>query len=168
MEALGMIDLMSYILGKNSGGSGGGLTKIAEKSYNVTTTSAVKEYIETWDTGHPEIWTSDSILYIRVRDEAGKRNGYFYGSDTFFYNEYPYNNNTLYRFSNGLRYIRSINENGTMKSNFYTGTSGNGIWADNFSNDGKISIVDQYSSNNSRAIDGTYKVEVFLIDAPIV
>lgn len=75
-------------------GQGTSWTKIVEteQSFQI---SGIRDYlIYTWLTGHREFWTSDKIIYIRIRDKAGPRIGYFYGSDTFFICRYPKNNNT--------------------------------------------------------------------------
>ena len=69
--------------GTASGGSSS-WTKVAEKSYQISTTSTTAETVETWATGHSELWTNEKFIYVRVRDTAGKRSGYFYGTDQFF------------------------------------------------------------------------------------
>ena len=71
--------------GTGSGGSSS-WTKIAETSYQVSTASTTVATVATWETGHSEIWTGNKIVYVRIRDTAGKRSGYFYGIDAFFMN----------------------------------------------------------------------------------
>ncbi len=142
-------------------------TKVAETSYQVSTTNTYSEDVAMWATGHSELWTSDKIVYVRIRDTAGKRNGYFYGSDQFFYNILPVNGNTTstsattgirmyFRYTTGAGY-------GMLSA---TTTSGHGVYADIVYPDGRIRIRKRYSSTNSLTIDGTYSVEVYLLDPP--
>ena len=153
--------------GTNSGGGSGGdsaWTKIAETSYQVSTTSTSASTVATWETGHSEIWTGSKWVYVRVRDTAGKRSGYFYGSDQFFYNSdlanggaqptYIYTALRIY-----LRYSRT-----TITPTPTTGSSGYGVWADYLYQDGRIRIRQRYNSSYSLTVDGTYKVEVYLLD----
>lgn len=153
------------ITGTASGGSSA-WTKVCEKSYqisNFTTTAATTE--EEWATGHSELWTSDKIVYVRIRDTAGERKGYFYGSDQFFYNVHPVNGNTTTSASTWIRtYFRYSNSSyGISTTN---STTGYGVYADTVYSDGTIRIRKRYSSTNSLTINGTYKVEVYLLDPP--
>ena len=153
--------------GTSSGGGGSSAwTKVAETSYQVSTTSTSMVTVATWETGHSEIWTSDKILYIRVRDTAGKRAGYFYGSDTFFINPYPANGGGSVSLSVGMRAILYYTSEGKYPTTNYTnsGSTSYGVFADTIYNDGEIRIRRRYSSTYSLTINGTYKVEVYLLD----
>lgn len=130
-------------------------TKVAETSYQVSTTSTSASTVATWATGHSEIWTTEKILYVRIRDTAGKRAGYFYGSDNFFTGVFLGTSNSGVRFS-----IYYDNSGAYGKS----GTSGYGVYADTVYSDGRLRISQRYHSRNSLTIDGTYKVEVYLLD----
>ena len=142
-------------------------TKVAETTYQVSTTSTSAADVATWATGHSELWTSDKIVYVRIRDTAGKRNGYFYGSDQFFYNILPVNGNTTSTSATTWirMYFRYTTDAGYGMSSATT-TSGYGVYADTVYPDGRIRIRKRYSSTNSLTIDGTYKVEVYLLDPP--
>jgi lysophospholipase L1-like esterase len=141
-------------------------TKVAETSYQVSTTSTSSATVDTWATGHSELWTSDKIVYVRVRDTAGKRTGYFYGSDTFFINHGMANGTSASSYANGVRQIFHVNNNGEYETYAFGGTSGYGVYPDTFYSDGRIRIRRRYNANYSLTINSTYKVEVYLLDPP--
>lgn len=144
-------------------GAASSWTKVAETSYQVSTTSTNAATVDTWATGHSELWTSDKIVYVRVRDTAGKRAGYFYGSDNFLVNVIPLLGTTT-STATMVHYAikcRSDSNYGVIASN---GTSGYGVFPDTLYSDGRIRIRTLYNRNNSLTIDGTYKVEVYLLD----
>lgn len=149
----------------SSGGSSS-WTKVAETSYQVNTTSTSTATVDTWATGHSELWTSDKIVYVRVRDTAGKRAGYFYGSDTFFINHGMANPSYSSSYTNGVRQIFYVNTDGDYGTYADGGTYGYGVYPDAFYSDGRIRIRRKYNVNYSLTINGTYKVEVYLLDPP--
>lgn len=152
-----------------SGYGGGGAsswTKVAETSYQVSTTSTSAAIVDIWATGHSEIWTSDKIVYVRIRDTAGKRAGYFYGVDAWVMNMYP-KNLSIYAQSSYLVYqIWYVKSNGEYGYRYGYNTTGYGVYPDTIYNNGNIRVASRYSSVNSLTIDGTYKVEVYLLDPP--
>lgn len=146
-----------------TGGGASSWTKVAETTYQVSTTSTATTTVATWETGHSELWTSDKFVYVRIRDTAGKREGYFYGSDQFFMNHIPINGSTGIDTSvSGRFYICYANE--VFATGYHSGTSGYGLYADTLYNDGRIRMRVKYSTAHSRTIDGTYKAEVYLLD----
>ena len=147
--------------GTSSGGGGSSSwTKVCEKSYQVTYSSSTIETVEIWATGHSELWTKADWIYVRIRDTEGKRNGYFYGTDEFFYNTLP-NSGTNTSISTAIRvYMKYDNGLYTYST---TASSGYGVWADTLYSDGRIRIRKRYNSNSSGTIDGTFKVEVYLL-----
>lgn len=152
-----------------SGGGGGASswTKVAETSYQVNTTSTNAITVATWATGHSELWTSDKIVYVRVRDTAGKRAGYFYGTDNFFFNIYPKNNSATSETTDGIiRAIWRVSSDGNSGYVFRYGygTTGYGVYSGPFYSDGRIAIRARYNGTYSLTINGTYKVEVYLLD----
>ena len=152
--------------GTGSGGGASSWTKVAETSYQISTTNTSATTVATWETGHSEIWTSNKWLYIRVRDTAGKRAGYFYGSDNFLVNISPINNNNSATNNNAFsHYI--IRYTTVPSYTIYTGTSTSyGVYPDLIYPNGNIRIMVRYNSNQSLTINGTYKVEVYLLDPP--
>ena len=153
-----------YTIAAASGSSS--WTKVAETSYQVSTTSTSTGTVDTLATGHSELWTSSKWVYVRVRDTAGKRNGYFYGSDQFFYNQTVANGSTdSTSVSTVMRIYMRYSDN-AFATAVSTGTSAYGVWADTIYSDGSVRIRRRYNSANSLTINGTYKVEVYLLDNP--
>jgi hypothetical protein len=143
----------------SSGGSSA-WTKIAETSYYASTTSTTPATVDTWATGHSEIWTSDKIVYIRIRDTAGKRAGYFFGSDNYFH--IPPGEATSN--ANGARFAIRYASGGDYGISSTINTTGYGVFIDTVYNDGRIRIRKRYNSSYSLTVNGTYKVEVYLLD----
>lgn len=150
--------------GTSSGGGGGGATLIASKQVTTSTTSTTASTVETWSTGHSEVWTSAKIVYVKVRDHAGKRNGYFYGSDSFFLNILPINSSSTTSTTASIRYI--FRYNSSAFGSFQTSnTTGYGVFADTIYSDGRFRIRQRYNSTYSLTVNGTYDVQVYLLDA---
>ena len=156
-----------------SGGSS--YTLIASTSYQVNTTSTTAVSVGTFETEDTSIWTSNKMVFVKIRDSAGRRNGYFYGSDSIICNNAPGNN--LSSTSNYLIY-------GTM---YYQNTAGNlinmnlqrtrssyqiegyGVYPRLIYDDGSIDIFARYSSSSyitTQTINGTFNVEVYLLEWP--
>jgi hypothetical protein len=143
-------------------------TKVAETTYQVSTTSTSPTMVATWETGHSELWTADKIVYVRIRDTAGKRARYFYGVDAWVINVYPKNPTlSTYTSSSDLIYqIWRVQSNGEYAYRQGYDMTGYGVYASTIYRDGRIDIRSRYNSNYSLTIDGTYKVEVYLLDPP--
>lgn len=152
--------------GTSSGGGGASSwTKVCETSYQVSTTSTSAATVDTWVTGHSELWTSSKWVYVRIRDTAGKRNDYFYGSDQVFYNVNVVNGTSETSATAALR-ISTRYSNNAFATSSATGTTGYGVYADTLYSDGRIRIRRRYNSGASLTINGTYKVEVYLLNTP--
>lgn len=148
-------------------GGGSSWTKVAESTYTVSTTSTSVATVGTLATGSNDLWTSDEWVYVRVRDMAGKRTGYFYGSDQFFYNYNPANGETvLIYMSYSLRLGKMYTDNGLFTTAPAMGSTGYGVYADRLYKDGRVRIRSRYDESNSLTIDGTYKVEVYTLAMP--
>ncbi len=106
-------------------------------------------------------WTKTKIIYVRIRDKAGKRAGYFYGSDVFFINSNAANESTG-NFTAGGRIMLTYSTSSTWS--LASGT-GYGVWAQVLRSSGSIGIYAKYSSS-SLTINGTYKCEVYALDYP--
>lgn len=146
--------------GTNSGGGGASSwTKVAETTVTVSTTSTSASDVTTWETGHSELWTSDKWVYVRIRDTAGKKSGYFYGSDQFFLIRTSGTNTQV----SGRFNIR-CSSSGTYGVSSTTSSTGYGVYADTMHSDGSIRIRKRYSSSSSLTINGTYKVEVYFLN----
>ena len=112
------------------------------------------------------------MLYVKIRDTAGRRNGYYYGSDCMFANSVPGNN--LSATSNYSVHGTSYYQNSAgnlvnftlQRTNSSSATQGYGVYATNVHNDGSIDIYARYNSSNTLTINGTFKVDVYLLDWP--
>lgn len=154
--------------GTSSGGGGGSSawTKVAETTVTTSTTSTSASTVTTWVTGHSELWTSDKLVYVRVRDTAGKRTGYFYGSDQFIVNFSPVNGTTASTTTTAGRFVHRYSVNSEFRTYSAGSTTGYGVYVDTLYSDGRLRIRQRYGDNYSLTIDGTYKVEVYLLDPP--
>lgn len=147
----------------NVSGGTSAWTKVAETSYQVSTTSTSAATVATWSTGHSELWTDSKWVYVRIRDTAGERAGYFYGSDQFFI---VYSTNNTSTTVSGRFYTR-YTSSGVYTTSSSSSTTGYGVYADALHSEGSLRIRSRYNSSNSLTIDGTYSVEVYLLDPPI-
>lgn len=125
---------------------------------NYTSTTAASAGSKAFNSA---VSTKDKIIWIRIRDKAGKRAGYFAGSDTFFINTNRGNGSTSTYAAAG-RFIHRY-----TASNVWATYIGNaGVYGYSISSAGNIVIRKCYSSTNSLIIDGTYLVDVFILDYP--
>lgn len=143
-----------------TGGGESSWTKLGEKDITTASTSTSNSNVGTISCGS-EAFTKDKIIYVRVRDTAGPRAGYFLGSDSFFININKANNSTTALSLAG----RLIHRYST--SSQYAVTSGTyGIYGYSITNAGVVNIYRRYNSTYSLTIDGTYHVEVYSLDYP--
>ena len=161
-------DPISFLLGSKAGGGGGGgdsaWTKLAEQDITVSTSSTSSTDVGTISAG-AEAWTSAKMVYVRVRDKAGKRNGYFYGSDVFFINERAANGSTS-DLTTMAGHLNSYINDAWTGLGFNMSGYGYGVYATKLKNNGDVVIESKYNSNNSRTIDGTFHVEVYTLEWP--
>lgn len=149
----------SLITGTASGGGGTGWTKISSTELTVNTTSTSAASAGTIALGS-SAYTKDKIIYVRIRDKSGKRNGYFYGSDTYFMNYWKANGATttlsvvaqcLYRYNNDA----------------LAATAGAyGVYGYSINSSGTLTIRRRYNSTNTLTINSTYTIDVYTIDPP--
>lgn len=147
--------------GTSSGGGGSSpWTHIITQEVAVTTTETSAKTAATIQCGKA-IYTKDQIVWVHIRDKAGKRAGYFYGSDSFFVNTYRGNGSTSTFAAPACEYIR------VTTSGAYTGVSGQyGVWGYSISSAGALIIRRRYNSTNTLTIDGTFRVDVYTLDLP--
>ena len=125
-------------------------------SANTTNTTATN--LTTISVG-TSAYTKDKLLYVRIRDHAGKRAGYFYGSDTFFMNDNAASGLTNTYNTPTCHYARYTGAN-----EFLGGTGYYGVYGYSIASNGNLVLRTRYNSTNSTTINGTYDVQVFLID----
>lgn len=142
------------------GGGSSPWKHIITEEITVSTTETTAKTAATISCGS-EISTKDKIVWVHIRDKAGKRAGYFYGSDAFFVNTYRGNGSTSTFAAPAVEYIR------VSTSGAYTGVSGQyGVWGYSISSSGSLIIRRRYNSSNTLTIDGTFQVDVYTLDLP--
>lgn len=139
-------------------------TLLGSHEFTVNTTSTSAASVGTF-TVPTTVWTKDKAIYIRIRDKAGKRAGYFYGTDNWFINLNAQTGSTS-AFSAGLRYIRRYSSSSVFGQYYGSSTTGYGVYVYSIAKNGTITIYSRYSSNYSLTINGTYVVEVYTLDLP--
>ena len=155
------------VTGAYEGTGGSSWHLVASKDITVSTTSTSASQADTIAVPYTTS-TDESIIYVKVRDKAGKRAGYFLGSDTFIFNTNKANNSTseqstiariIHRYSSSSQY--GVYTSGS--------TTGYGVYAYSIQNssgtaDRNVLIYRRYSSSYSLTINGTYNVQVYLLD----
>ena len=133
-----------------------GSTEITTSSTSTTATSVGTLTI-------PEAYDGNKIIMVRVRDKAGKRAGYFYGSDSFFMNYQDASGGTS-TITYAGRLIHRVTSAGAYTSYVGATTTGYGVYGYSISSAGVVTIQRRYNSNYSLTINGTYVVEVWALD----
>ena len=143
-------------------GGGSSWTKVGETwelaIEDYTSTTAVSAGTKTYGSS---IVTKDKIIYVRIRDKAGKRAGYFIGSDCFFINANKANGSTS-TFATSGRIIHRC----TTSNTFGTYSGACGVYGYSISNAGVLTLRKCYNANYSLKIEGTYLIDVFTLDYP--
>ena len=148
---------------QGGGGGGSSYTLLGSAEFPVNTASTSDTSVGSISCG-ASAYTSSKIVYVRVRDKAGKRTGYFYGSDVFFINPNKANGSSSTFTSSVKIIIKRISD---TKWAIYIGTtSGYGVYAKSITTDGEVSINSRYNSSNSSIINGTFRCEVYALDWP--
>lgn len=147
--------------GSASGGSSYTLIDEFDVEANTTSTSAGNLISKTYS----GLYRSDKIVYVRVRDKAGKRAGYFYGSDTYFMN-YQKANGSTSALTYAARLIHRYSTSSQWSTYIGATSNGYGVYGYDISSAGRLRIYQRYNSNYSLTINGTYHVEVYLLDWP--
>ena len=156
----GLVDttLISALTVNVSGGGGSNWTLIGSAEFEVNTSSTTEAIV-----GNVELssydFNKDDIIWIHVRDKAGKRNGYFFGNDTIFSNVTTANGNPNGILSQAQKMVISVSSAGT----YSIGSSSYGVYAYTVSKtqaEHNVLIKSKYNSSNG-TINGTYKVDVY-------
>lgn len=140
---------------------GSSYTQIYSGTQTINTTSTSATSVTTAALGS-SYYTSDKIIYVKIRDKAGPRNGYFTGSDAFFFN--PYKKNGTTTNATKTLFVTSKSSSGTFTTYVTTGTSGYGVYAYSLNSSGQLAIYRRYNSTNSLTINGTYDIKVYALD----
>ena len=141
--------------GTGSGGGGGSnWVLLASEEVEVSTTSTSAQEVATIQLNNTPV--KDDIIWVHVRDKAGKRNGYYYGGDGTFLIDVD---STWPTVGNPPIYAIYYNSNNyAMSSNRY------GIYPYTINQYGVLQINSRYSSTSTLTINGTYKIDVYKLD----
>lgn len=160
------MDLIREALLGGSGGGGGGsnsFTLIDSREIEISTSSTSATVIREDAISSLDLIDPDSYFYIKIRDKAGHRNGYFYGSDAFYYN------NTVSAGTDmaALIFVFAQSSATKMTCSPYTASNPYGVWvqipySSNQSGQ-KMQIKARYGSSASKTIDGTFTVELYKV-----
>jgi len=147
------------------------ITGELSSSYSLITSQeyAISNFTTTSATSHATInlgssyYTSNKIIYVKVRDKAGPRNGYFVGCDAYYFNYYAANNSTTTLAVRPI-VIHRCSSSGAFTSYATGSNTGYGVYPNSITSAGALGIYKRYSSTYSLTIDGTYVVEVYALD----
>lgn len=146
-----------------SGGGGSNWTKLASQEFTVNTTNTSNASVGNITLPLSDYNDKNTVLWVHVRDKAGKRNGYNYGSDTIFFHYQLANNNT-----NSLS-IRPVFVVNVSSSGSYSGAaSAYGVYAYRLyytSANHYVQIYSRYSSSYG-TINGTFVCDVYKLTMP--
>lgn len=148
-----------------SGGGGSNWTLLATQDFTVNTTSTSNASLGNISLTLSDYNDKNVLVWVHVRDKAGKRNGYFYGSDTLFLNYVLANGSTDYV---GTRpaITTYVNNNAYAIYNASTAYGVFGYRLYQTSSNHYVQIYSRYNSTYSKTINGTYKVDVYKLTFP--
>lgn len=136
---------------------GGNWTLLTSTEYPVNTTSTSDTLVGNIQI--PGNYGPEDIIWVHIRDKAGKRNGSFYGTDTVLLNVGAKNNYTS-DMTNGGKMLLSV----TSVGGFAAASSTYGVFAKSFSraSSGALTanIYVRYNSSYG-TINSTYKFDVY-------
>ena len=143
-----------------SGGGSSNWTLIASGTLTVNTTSTSAASAGTISCGSAA-WTGTDIIWVRIRGQSGKRNGYFYGSDAIFANYRAKNGSSTADSTPAVQYYR-VDSSGT-----YTSLTGSyGVYAYSINTSGTLTVRQRYNSSNTLTINDKFDVEVYKLTLP--
>lgn len=150
----------ALITGTNSGGGGSNWTLIGSKELSISSTSTSNANKGDLTVGS-DAFTKDKIIWVRIRDKAGARAGYMYGTDTIFLNANKQNGSSSTYSTKMTTVIRY-----STSSQWACYVGNYGVYAYSISSAGKILIYARYNSTNTLTINGTYLIEVYELTLP--
>lgn len=149
----------------SGGGGSSSWTHIIHAEYTVSTTSTSRSTVATLSCG-TDVWTSSKIVYVRIRDTAGAREGHFLGTDSFYVNARPAKGSVASTAASELLCSCTKYADGVFTTYCGNGSGAYGVFPYTMYSNGRIQISKRYNSSNSLTIDGTYSVDVFTLDYP--
>lgn len=146
------------------GGSGGSSWELlASQEFTVSTESTSNVSVGTISLDLSKYNDPETMVWVHIRDKAGKRAGYVYGSDAIFFSSQLANGSTsslsirpvmlFYGNSDG-KYVGSASAYGVYGYRLYYTSSNH-----------SVDIYSKYSQTYG-AIDGTFKCDVYALKPP--
>lgn len=142
------------------GGSSYELLDSTEVTASTTSTSATR--VLSWQAAGISASEYPFFSLVRIRDKAGPREGYFYGSDNFYFSKGTGS-------ATGARLLLRYATGGAWSPYSYASTTGYGVYIYALSTGSSfttITINSRYNSSYSSTIDGTYSVEWYRLNSP--
>ena len=143
--------------------SGGGaspwhkLITAREDAVSTTSTSAASAFTVALGSS---AFTKDQIIWVHIRDKAGAKAGYFFGSDAFFIN---YNKASASTSTFSVPAVICLRYNNSA----YSGTAGQyGVYGYSINSSGTLTVRKRYNSSYSLTVNGTYVTNVYALDLP--
>ena len=157
-----MFDVIS-----EGGGGSASYELLHSEEVTANTTSTSTTVIKTISLG-ADAYTGDKLLLVRIRDKAGPRDGYVYGSDSLFFNNAAAVGSNFGCLSTPVYYCVKSNKwsvgtgfsgsgYGVFAQTLYGGGSGSTV--------GDLDIATKYGSSYG-TINGTFTVDVYLVSMP--
>lgn len=135
-------------------------TLIGSGEYTVSSTSTTSAQVGTIDCSE-DPYVANKIVYVRVRDKAGKRNGYYLGSDCFMLNNYYADQGQSTVWSYVLASCCYCDSSGQVLSTQNT----YGLFPAQVSAYKQVMIYRRYNGVLG-TLNGTFAVDVYLLDYP--
>lgn len=133
------------------GGGSSNWTLLGTQEFTVNTTTTTNKAVGTFTVSGI---SASKYIFVRIRDKAGKRNGYFYGTDSI---------GSLY---NTVVQMQTVVTHVDSQGNYNGYPNKAGLFPYSFYSDGQIAIYSKYNSSNTGTIDGTFVVEVYALEPP--
>lgn len=138
-------------------------TLLATQEFSANTTSTSARSLGTISINLSDLDDLSSVIWVHVRDKAGKRSGYFYGSEAIYINDAKANNSTG-SISTKPSFTIGVQSSGS----YVVSASQYGVYARyayRTSTDHYIEIYNRYNSTYG-TVNGTYKVDVYKLSLP--
>ena len=136
------------------------MTLLGSATLTVNTTSTTASSAGTIACGSGA-FTKDDVIFVHIRGQSGKRNGYFYGSDTIFINHQKANGSTTTFSAPAVEYIR-VSSSGA----YTTATGSYGVYGYSINSSGTVTIRQRYNSSNTLTINDKFDVYVYKLTLP--
>lgn len=147
-----------------AGGGGSNWKLLASTDFTVNTTSTSNKSVGDITLNLSDYNDYQTILWVHIRDKAGKRTGYFYGSDTIFFHYQLATGNpnslstrpvAVFSASSATAYSLATSAYGLFAYRLYYTSSAH-----------YVHIYSRYSSSSSGTINGTYQCDVYKLTMP--